>query len=175
MIFAIVRTLFVLAAALVGLALVGGRLGWLSGRPPLDLGVKDGKLKAPSKTDNSVSSQARAWPGDTAQAAYIDPIAIAASDHDGSATLRRIEAAVAAIPGTQVVSSKPDYVYAQSTTKLLRYVDDMEFWLDAPARVIHVRSASRLGRKDFGVNRARVEAIRRAVQSGASTDVQPSR
>lgn len=41
------------------------------------------------------------------------------------------------------------------------YVDDVEFRLDAEANLIHVRSAARLGRRDFGVNRARLEAIRR--------------
>jgi len=42
----------------------------------------------------------------------------------------------------------------------MRFVDDTEFWFDPAAGVIHVRSASRVGSKDFGVNRARIEAIR---------------
>jgi uncharacterized protein (DUF1499 family) len=45
-------------------------------------------------------------------------------------------------------------------TRWLKFVDDTEFWLSPAESVIHVRSASRVGRKDFGVNRARVEAIR---------------
>ena len=44
----------------------------------------------------------------------------------------------------------------------LRFVDDVEFWVDPAAGVIQVRSSSRLGRKDLGVNRARVERIRAA-------------
>jgi uncharacterized protein (DUF1499 family) len=45
-------------------------------------------------------------------------------------------------------------------TRLMRFVDDAEFYLDEKAGVIHVRSASRLGSSDFGVNRARIESIR---------------
>jgi len=43
---------------------------------------------------------------------------------------------------------------------MLRFVDDVEFWFDPAANVVQVRSASRIGRKDFGVNRARIENIR---------------
>ncbi len=59
-----------------------------------------------------------------------------------------------------IVTNEPDYIYAQCTTKLLKFTDDIEFWLDRNAGVIQVRSASRLGKKDFDVNRKRVEAIR---------------
>jgi uncharacterized protein (DUF1499 family) len=45
-------------------------------------------------------------------------------------------------------------------------VDDVEFYFDGKAGLIHVRSASRLGRRDFGVNRARVEALRARLTSG---------
>ena len=59
-----------------------------------------------------------------------------------------------------LVSREKDYLYAQCSTSLLKFTDDLEFWLDKTAHVIHVRSSSRLGRKDFNVNRARIEAIR---------------
>ena len=42
----------------------------------------------------------------------------------------------------------------------MKFVDDTEFWYDPAAQVVQVRSASRVGRRDFGVNRARVESIR---------------
>jgi len=61
------------------------------------------------------------------------------------------------MPKTTVVTETPDYLYAQSTTPLLKFTDDVEFWLSPDEHVIHVRSASRLGRKDFAVNRTRVE------------------
>ena len=63
-------------------------------------------------------------------------------------------------PGARVVEDRADYLRVEFMTRWLRFVDDAEFWLDPASNVIHVRSASRLGRKDFGVNRARIEAIR---------------
>ena len=66
------------------------------------------------------------------------------------------------MPRTVIVTQNADYLYAQSTTALLKFTDDVEFWLDKPNQVIRARSSSRLGRKDFGVNRARVEAVRTA-------------
>ena len=63
------------------------------------------------------------------------------------------------------MASGPDYLYVQFTTRWLRFVDDVEFYAPADANLIHVRSASRVGRKDFGVNRARIEAIRTALAS----------
>jgi uncharacterized protein (DUF1499 family) len=63
---------------------------------------------------------------------------------------------------TTVVTEQPGYLYAQARTRLLRFTDDVEFSLDEAAGVIHVRSASRIGHGDRGVNRARVEAIRSA-------------
>ena len=50
-------------------------------------------------------------------------------------------------------------------SKLLKFTDDVEFVLDEPASVIHMRSASRLGRKDLGANRTRLEAIRNKFNS----------
>ena len=71
------------------------------------------------------------------------------------ATLRGIQ-------GISVVEQQPDYVYAQAQTRWLKFVDDLEFWVNPELGVIDVRSASRLGREDFGANRERMEAIRKA-------------
>jgi uncharacterized protein (DUF1499 family) len=144
----------VLAAAL----LLAGRLGFLSGRAPADLGVTNGRLKPPSNTPNSVSSQAGLWPGHPQRdRARIEPLALRA---DRGEPIARLQAFVAAMPGARVVSVRGDYLYAQFTTPLLRFVDDVEFWLDPAAGVVQVRSASRLGHGDRGLNRERIEAIR---------------
>ena len=63
---------------------------------------------------------------------------------------------------TVVVERAETYLYVQSTTPILKFTDDVEVWLDVPNKVSQVRSASRLGGKDLGVNRQRVEAIRAA-------------
>jgi uncharacterized protein (DUF1499 family) len=59
-----------------------------------------------------------------------------------------------------IITRDAGYLYAESSTPLLKFTDDLEFWLDRPAGVIQLRSASRLGRKDFNVNRERIEKIR---------------
>lgn len=141
----------------VGL-LLGARLGWFGGSAPGNLGVSDGRLKAPLKSPNSVSSQAALWPDHPQRAAAaIAPLALRG---DGPATMARLEQIIQGMDGARIVERRPGYLYAQFTTKWMRFVDDAEFWFDPAAGVVQVRSASRVGRKDFGVNRARIEALR---------------
>ncbi len=152
---------FSAVVALPLLVLGAGQAGWLAGRAPADLGVRDGRLKPPSRTPNSVSSQAALWPGiPQREYAQIEPLALR---RDGPATIARLQAIVAAMPGAEVVPVTDDYLYARFTTRWLKFVDDTEFWVDPDAQVVQVRSASRVGRGDLGVNRARVEAIRAAL------------
>ena len=154
-----------LALAVLGLlALAAGQMGWLQGQPPTDLGVKDGRLKAPSTRPNSVASQAALFAGHPMQqAAMIAPLPLAG---EGVASMARLRAMVASQPGVVVVEQRGDYLYARFTSRLMHYVDDVEFWVDPAAGVIQVRSASRLGESDMGVNRARIERIR-ALLAGA--------
>ena len=152
-----------LAIALVAIALIiAGQSGLLRGQAPSDLGVSDGKLKRPSNTQNSVSSQAALWP-EHPQRAYADIAPFKFVNADADATMFAIAKALAAMPNTVIVRQDSSYIYAQSTTALLKFTDDIEFALDAAQGLVHVRSASRLGQKDFGVNRKRVEAIRLAI------------
>jgi uncharacterized protein (DUF1499 family) len=156
----LLRSLFIGLATLAVMLLLAGRLGWLAGTPPADLGVHNGRLKAPSSTPNSVSSQADLWPNHPQrERARIEPLPMRG---DAAATMARLQAAVAAMPGARIVSVRPDYLHVEFTTPVLRFVDDAEFWLDPVAGVVQVRSASRLGYGDRGVNRARVEALRAA-------------
>ena len=120
--------------------------------------MRDGRLKGPSDTPNSVSSQARLWP-DHPQHDYAD-IAPLSLRGDGAETIARLQALVLSEQGASIVESRPDYLRAEFTTPLMKFVDDVEFWFDAGSGVIQVRSASRLGRSDFGVNRRRIEDLR---------------
>jgi uncharacterized protein (DUF1499 family) len=149
-------------AALVALLLAAGQLGWLSGRTPVDLGVRDGRLKPPSSHPNSVSSQADLHKGTDARVDYAR-IAPLAGGGDLSATMTRLRAVIEAMPGARIVESRPDYLYVQFETRWLRFIDDAEFHAAPAEGVIHLRSASRLGRNDFGVNRQRIEQIRAAL------------
>jgi len=149
-------------AAVVLLAVLAGQLGLWRGQAPGDLGVRDGRLKPPSTTANSVSSQAGLWPGHPQrEAARIEPLALVG---DGPTTLQRLHDTVAAMPGARIVRFEGDYLRAEFTTPLMQFTDDAEFWLDREAGVVQVRSASRLGRSDLGANRRRIEALRTRLQ-----------
>lgn len=158
---AILKWIVIVLLVLVIAAVLAGQAGLLKGQPPQDLGVRDGRLKPPSRTENSVSSQAALYP-DAPQRVYaqIEPLPLRG---DGPATIARLKAIVESTDGASVVRSAPDYLYAQYTTRLMKYVDDVEFWFDPVAGVVQVRSASRLGQRDFGANRQRIEALRTAL------------
>jgi uncharacterized protein (DUF1499 family) len=143
---------------LVVAVFIAGQAGFLAGKEPSDLGVRDGKLKPPSLTENSVSSQASRY-ADHPMKAYAE-IAPFKFTGDGKAAIDRIKRIVETTEGARIVRAEPTYLYAQFQTRWLKFVDDAEFFVDERVKVIHVRSASRLGRNDFGVNRARIEAIR---------------
>ncbi|MCV0440710.1 MAG: DUF1499 domain-containing protein [Hydrogenophaga sp.] len=150
---------FVLAA--IVLALVATQAGLLNGRPPADLGVKDGRLKPPSRTRNSVSSQATLHP-DHPQRGYATIAPLPFKGGGAAESMRALDAVLRDIPGIAVVEQRSDYVYAQAQTRWLKFVDDLEFWANPASGTVELRSASRLGREDFGVNRQRIEAIRTA-------------
>lgn len=155
------KTVFLVLLGLVAAVLTGARFGLLNGQRPGDLGVTNGRLKPPSLTRNSVSSQAPLHPQHP-QLAYasIEPLPL--RDGGAEASMQALVAVLQAMPGVTVVERRPDYVYAQAQTRWLRFVDDVEFWVDPAAGAIALRSASRLGREDFGVNRARINAVRAA-------------
>jgi uncharacterized protein (DUF1499 family) len=70
------------------------------------------------------------------------------------------------MPRATIVTAEPEYIYAEFRSRLLSFVDDVEFYLDDSAKLIHFRSASRLGRGDLGVNRQRMEEIRQRFGAG---------
>ncbi|MEO6409941.1 MAG: DUF1499 domain-containing protein [Burkholderiaceae bacterium] len=154
----IVRNALLATGALALGGLIAAQTGVFSGTPPTQLGVRDGRLAAPSTTPNSVSSQARLHADHSLrEQAHIEPLALRG---DRDATLARIAAVASEIDGGRLVERRPDYLRFEFTTRWMHFVDDAEFWFDPTANVVQVRSASRLGRKDFDVNRQRIEAIR---------------
>jgi uncharacterized protein (DUF1499 family) len=123
-------------------ASIAGVFSW---RRPGNLGVREGRLAPCKRSPNCVCSQAN--PADLEH--YIAPL------HGPMAAVRK---AVESFPRASIIEAREDYLYAEFRSALLRYVDDVEFYSDG--QVIHVRSCSRLGRRDFGVNRKRVEQLR---------------
>ena len=118
-----------------------------SWRRPDNLGVTNGRFARCKRSPNCVSSQAD--PSDREH--YIAPIAYAGS----MAELRKL---IESLPLATVIRAEGNYLYAEFRTPILRFIDDVEFLL--AENMIHVRSASRLGRRDFGANRKRIEALR---------------
>ena len=109
-------------------------------------------LKACPESPNCVSSQA------------ADPEhAIAPLPYSGNRAeaMARLKKALASLKRTEIVSERDDYLHAEAKSLIFRFVDDIEFYFPADLKVIHVRSASRVGTSDLGVNRKRVEEIRK--------------
>lgn len=122
-----------------------------SGKKPSNLGMKDGLLAACPDSPNCVSSQAK----DPAH--FIEPIVFQGNGRD---ELNKIINIIKSIKRTKIIESNGNYVRAEFTSAIFRFVDDVEFHLDEKNNVIHVRSASRVGYSDMGVNRKRIEMIR---------------
>ena len=92
----------------------------------------------------------------------MDPIPF---DGPPTEAIRRIKAAIATIPRIKVITEKENYIHAEATSLLFRFVDDVEFFVDQNAKSIQFRSASRAGYSDLGVNRSRMEQIRAAFRN----------
>jgi uncharacterized protein (DUF1499 family) len=122
-----------------------------AGTRPSDLGPHGATLAACPPQPNCVSSDA------TDAEQRIEPFALRMPAADAWLAAQR---AVAEMPRTQILSDGSDYLHAECTSLVFRFVDDLELQLRAAERVIAVRSASRLGKDDLGVNRRRVEALR---------------
>lgn len=113
------------------------------------LGLVDGHLKRCPSTPNCVCSE-----GETGEHA-IEPLTF--QDAPDVAWARLI-AILESMPRVNLLARDSNYLRAEFTTPLMRYVDDVEFRLDVSQ--IQIRSASRVGRSDLGANRARVERLR---------------
>jgi uncharacterized protein (DUF1499 family) len=110
---------------------------------------------------NCVSSQA------TDDRHRIEPLQFTGEPADAWARLKTI---LQAQPRTRIVSEQDGYLRAECTSRLFRFVDDVEFALRGRQGVIDVRSASRLGYSDFGVNRRRVERLRERFDASRTPD-----
>jgi uncharacterized protein (DUF1499 family) len=127
-----------------------GLLSACAGERPNNLGVRDNSLSSCPSSPNCVSSQA------SDERHRIAPLAF---NGDPDAAFARLKQILARRNDTAVIDESPGYLRVELRTTL--FVDDGEFLLDRVGRVIHVRSASRLGYSDLGKNRSRMEDIRR--------------
>ena len=91
----------------------------------------------------------------------IDPIMLPSAD---STEWAKAIKALAELEGAEIVEKEANYVRAEVTSRIFRFVDDVELLLGEDGKTVHVRSASRTGYSDLGVNRERVETLRAAIE-----------
>ncbi|BAY98680.1 hypothetical protein NIES37_26320 [Tolypothrix tenuis PCC 7101] len=119
------------------------------------LGVNNGHLSSCPASPNCVVSQ------DADAKHAIDPIPYHLDRDKAREVLIKV---LGVVPRTEIVEQTDNYIHALSKSRIFKFVDDVEFYLPPNEPVIHVRSASRLGDSDLGVNRRRVEQIRLALR-----------
>ncbi|WP_016952547.1 DUF1499 domain-containing protein [Anabaena sp. PCC 7108] len=122
-----------------------------AGNRPNNLGVREGKLALCPPSPNCVSSQS------TDSLHHIAPLSFTSSPEQALTNLKNL---ILSLPRTKIITETEDYLYAEFKSAWMGFVDDVEFYLDHKSNIIHVRSASRLGYGDLGVNRQRIEQIR---------------
>ncbi len=126
-----------------------------SGKRPSTLGISDARLAPCPSSPNCVSSDA------SDEGHRVAPLALSASPDDA---WRAIREEVASLPGTTVMHESTDYLHAECASALVGFVDDLELHLRPADNLVAIRSASRVGYSDLGVNRRRVERLREALQ-----------
>lgn len=122
-----------------------------AGIRPAFIGVQDGRLAPCPDTPNCVNSQSKN------PLHCIEPIACNLTPAQAMANLKTV---IANLDKAKIITTTEHYLYIEFTSAFWGFVDDVEFLIDPSAQVIHVRSASRLGKSDLGVNRKRIEMIR---------------
>ena len=124
-------------------------------KPAAELGINNGRLADCPNSPNCVSSQAN----QNDDVHYVEPLTVPPdSDLPIKEVTEKLKDVVEAMPRTKLIEQKDNYLRFEFITTILRFVDDVEFYVTDDK--IHVRSASRIGRSDLGANRKRVEAIR---------------
>ena len=119
-----------------------------------DLGINNGELMPCPKTPNCVNSQA------VSEKQYIQPIHYAGTRQEARVSLLQV---FESEKRAKTLTTQKNYIRAEFTSALFRFVDDVEFYFpeeQTGEMVIHIRSASRIGYSDFGANRKRIERIR---------------
>ena len=119
------------------------------------IGLNNGQLSACPESPNCVVSQNGDEDHSVAAIPYTSDRATAKE------TLLKV---LSVVPRTEVIEQTDDYIHAESTSRIFKFVDDAEFYFPEDEKVIQVRSASRVGESDLGVNRRRIEQIRLAME-----------
>lgn len=151
---------------LIGIAIgtvigVGGIVAMnAASSPPQGIGVPQDRLTPCPNSPNCVSTDA------SDPDHKIEPLPLADTEQR---TIELIASSVGALPGSRSVLTKDNYLHFEFRSPWLKFVDDVEFLIDAEKNLVHMRSASRFGRSDLGVNRKRMEEIRSRYEAALRT------
>lgn len=126
-----------------------------AGKRPANIGLESSRLAPCPSSPNCVSSDA----ADSTHS--IAAFALAIPSREAWLAVR---GSVESLPRTKIISETADYLHAECTSALFGFVDDLELHLRTAEGVIAVRSASRLGYSDLGVNRRRIEHLRASLR-----------
>lgn len=118
---------------------------------PSEVGLVDQKLSACPDSPNCVCSQ------DASPSHAIEPFPFSGSEEKA---IKRLSDILVQQRGCRIVRQEGNYLHAEFRSLCFRFVDDVEFVIDPEENQIHVRSASRVGHSDLGVNRRRIESLR---------------
>ena len=134
------------------LALLGGLLLCsCQSVAPTNLGIHDGHLTPCPPTPNCVNSESKV------PVQHVEPLQV---KQNAAVTLEKLTAVLKSMPRIRIIQSDTHYLRAEATSAVWRFVDDLEFLVKETTNGVEVRSASRLGHSDLGVNKTRIEHIR---------------
>jgi len=124
--------------------------------PKMKPGGKGRELSPCPKSPNCVSSLSED------ESHYVKPLAYEGTVEKAK---KKLIGVISSMKRSEIVAAEDNYLHATFVSFLFRFVDDVEFYFDNDRRIIHVRSASRTGYSDLGINRKRVEEIRKRFMS----------
>lgn len=128
-----------------------GGLVLMVGCGATQIGLRPGGLAPCPGRPNCVSSQAQ-------DATHrIEPLTYPGTRE---AAREKIKALILRMERATIIADRADYMHVEFRSRWFRFVDDVEFWFPEDAPLIHLRSASRVGYSDLGVNRKRADRIR---------------
>lgn len=151
-----IRFVFLSLLAMIGLF----AMSWLSTAPdfPAEGGARN--FAPCPESPNCVSTQA------TSLEQQIKPIPWTESSAEAADLIKRTIGSE--FSRSKLVVEKPNYLRYEFTSFLFRFVDDVEFMIDENTRLIHLRSASRVGHSDLGANRRRMDRFTKALDRAMS-------
>lgn len=146
-----------LAILLIGVVLFFGLRSQVERVSPMpeNLGVENGRLSSCPESPNCVSSY------ETDEEHGMEAMVLVG---ETAVSQEKLLTIIQAMPNSTLITSEPGYIHAEFRSPTMRFIDDVEFYFDEEAGLIHFRSASRLGYEDMDANRNRMEEIQAALR-----------